>query len=100
MSGVTTLSRWLPLSKALQLCWSRWPLAQTLQPPGPQWFAVLFLLLASVLRSASAPLPRERLWELFPWFSPPPAQEFEAQLRAKLNELATDAKARGWELKE
>ena len=44
-------------------------------------------------------LPRERLCELFNWFSPPPKPEFEAELRAKLTALEADAKARGWEPK-
>ena len=44
-------------------------------------------------------MSRERLYDLFDWFAPPPKGEFEAQLRAKLKELEADAKSRRWEPK-
>lgn len=44
-------------------------------------------------------ISRERLHDLFDWFSPPPKREFEAQLRSKLAELEAGARARGWEPK-
>ena len=42
-------------------------------------------------------LPRERMWNLFDWFNPPPLREFEQQLEAKRDELSRDADQRGWE---
>ena len=53
----------------------------------------------ALVRRLADCLPRERLWDLFDWFAPPPKREFEAQLRSKLAELEADAKARGWEPK-
>jgi hypothetical protein len=52
-----------------------------------------------LVRRIAEYVPRERLWDLFDWFSPPPHREFRAQLEAKLAELEVDSKARGWELK-
>jgi len=52
-----------------------------------------------LVRQVAEYVSRERLWDLFPWFSPPPLPEFEAQLQAKLDELRADAMARGWEPK-
>jgi hypothetical protein len=52
-----------------------------------------------LVRQVAEYVPRERLWELFDWFSPPPKREFKAQLEAKLTELEADARARGWEPK-
>ncbi len=52
-----------------------------------------------LIRRVAEYFPRERLWDLFPWFSPPPLPEFEAQLRAKLQELESEARDRGWEPK-
>ena len=52
-----------------------------------------------LVRQVAEYFPRERLWDLFPWFSPPPLPEFEAQLRAKLAEFESEAKERGWEPK-
>ena len=53
----------------------------------------------NLVRSVAEYVSRDRLYELFDWFSPPPLDEFEAQLRSKLAELEADAKARGWEPK-
>jgi hypothetical protein len=52
-----------------------------------------------LVRKVAEYVSRERLWNLFDWFSPPPKSEFKAQLEAKLAELEADAKARGWEPK-
>jgi len=54
----------------------------------------------ALVRQIAEYLPRERLYDLFPWFSPPEAEEFERQLRTKLEELEADARARGWEPKQ
>ena len=43
--------------------------------------------------------PRYRLWDLFPWFSPPPLVEFEAELRDLLANVESEAKERVWETK-
>jgi hypothetical protein len=53
----------------------------------------------ALVRKVAEYIPRERLWDLFEWFSPPPEAQFEAQLRSILSELEADAKARGWEPK-
>jgi hypothetical protein len=42
-------------------------------------------------------LPRDRIWNLFDWFQPPPLSEFEHQLEAKRDQLYEDAKERGWD---
>jgi hypothetical protein len=52
-----------------------------------------------LVRQIAGYVPRDRLWDLFDWFSPPPKREFEAQLEARLAELEADARARGWERK-
>jgi len=53
-----------------------------------------------LVRKIAKYYPRERLWDLYPWFSPPPLPEFEAELRAKLAELEDAARERGWEPKD
>jgi hypothetical protein len=53
----------------------------------------------ALVRQIAEYVPRERLWDLFDWFSPPASAEFEFQLRSKLAELEADASARGWEPK-
>jgi hypothetical protein len=52
-----------------------------------------------LVRQIAEYLSRDRLCDLFDWFSPPPKREFRAQLEAKLAELEADAKSRGWEPK-
>jgi hypothetical protein len=52
-----------------------------------------------LVRRIAEHLPRERLWDLLDWFSPPPEDEFEARLEATLAELEADARTRGWERK-
>ena len=52
-----------------------------------------------LIRQIADYLPRQRLGDLFDWFSPPPGPEFQVQLEAKLAELEADARARGWEPK-
>jgi hypothetical protein len=56
-------------------------------------------IIDDLVRKVAEYVPRERLWDLFDWLAPPPANEFEVQLRAKLAELEADARARGWESK-
>lgn len=50
-----------------------------------------------LVRRIARYVPRERLRDLFDWFSPPPDREFREQLEAKLAELEAEAEARGWE---
>lgn len=52
-----------------------------------------------LVRRVAEYYPRERLWDLFPWFSPPPLPEFELQLRERLARLEAEARERGWEPK-
>jgi hypothetical protein len=44
-------------------------------------------------------LPRERMWDLFDWFNPPPLADLERNLQAKCDEMRRDAANRGWEPK-
>jgi hypothetical protein len=53
----------------------------------------------ALIREIHEYLPRERMWDLFNWFSPPPLAEFERQLLAKRDQLRQDASDRGWEPK-
>jgi len=53
----------------------------------------------ALVREIHEYLPRERMWDLFDWFHPPPPSEFERQLLAKRDELRGDAADRGWEPK-
>ncbi|MDD2751567.1 MAG: hypothetical protein PHN59_00340 [Candidatus Omnitrophica bacterium] len=43
-------------------------------------------------------VPMYRLREMFNWFSPPPLDEFERQLREILNKIKKDAEEKGWEI--
>jgi len=42
-------------------------------------------------------LSRERMWEMFNWFSPPPDEEFRKQLFEVVEHLRKEARDRGWE---
>ena len=53
----------------------------------------------ALIRDIHQYLPRERVWDLFDWFNPPPLAEFERNLELKLNELRREAEKRGWEKK-
>jgi hypothetical protein len=53
----------------------------------------------ALVRQIAEYVPRERLPDLFDWFSPPAGAEFESPLRAKLAELEAEGRARGWEPK-
>jgi hypothetical protein len=53
----------------------------------------------TLIREIHEYLPRERMWDLFDWFNPPPLGDFERQLLAKRDELRRDAAERGWEPK-
>ena len=52
-----------------------------------------------LIREIQQYLSRDRMWDLFDWFSPPPVAEFEHQLQKMRDELKADAKKRGWEPK-
>jgi hypothetical protein len=53
----------------------------------------------ALIRDIHQYLPRERMWNLFDWFNPPPLSEFERELELKRDELRREAKERGWENK-
>ena len=40
-----------------------------------------------LIRDIDRLIPRKRMWDLFPWFDPPPLPELEAALQAKLDDL-------------
>jgi hypothetical protein len=52
-----------------------------------------------LIREIHQYLSRDRMWDLFDWFSPPPLPLFERLLEAKRDELRADAEKRGWEPK-
>jgi hypothetical protein len=51
-----------------------------------------------LIRSVAKLVPRERLFDMFDWFNPPPLPEFQARLEKELARLREDAQARGWEV--
>ena len=50
------------------------------------------------IRQIAELVSRDRLYELFDWWNPPPIHEFERQLNECLVDLCRDAKERGWEI--
>jgi hypothetical protein len=52
----------------------------------------------TLVREISDLVPRDRLWDLVDWFSPPPIDEFTAQLTEIRDRLRPDAHDRGWEV--
>ena len=59
--------------------------------------AVFSPTIDALVREIHDYLPRDRMWDLFDWFDPPPLVEFEEELTAKLNELREESRRRGWE---
>lgn len=51
-----------------------------------------------LVREIAQLLSRDRLWELLDWWSPPPVDEFTAQLVQIRDRLRRDALDRGWEV--
>ncbi len=42
-------------------------------------------------------VPRERMWQMFDWFSPPPGDEFRNKLFEVVKQLRKEARDGGWE---
>ncbi len=51
-----------------------------------------------LIRHIAKLVPSYRLHEMMEWWSPPPIDEFERQLREMLGKLRQDAKDSGWEI--
>jgi hypothetical protein len=52
-----------------------------------------------LIREIHEYLSRERMWDLFDWFHPPPQHELERWLERKRDDLRREAAERGWEPK-
>ncbi len=51
-----------------------------------------------LIRQIAQLVPTYKLHEMFEWWSPPPIEEFEKQLRETLDKLRQEAKDSGWEI--
>lgn len=52
----------------------------------------------SLVREIHKLVPRQMMWDLVDWFSPPPILELERQLEEIRNRLRDQAKTDAWEL--
>jgi hypothetical protein len=51
-----------------------------------------------LVRRLARVVSRDRLWNMFNWFQPPPLAEFERELRGHVEILEREARERGWEI--
>ncbi len=51
----------------------------------------------ALIHEIASYISRQRMWDLFDWFSPPPIGEFTRQLRETRDRLHNEARDRGWQ---